>query len=101
MVPRTGNPDTWAENDGRGPSNDLTLHQTAGKSPKKLPPKENPEGYGLQPVHKCIHTNPALAAEGGVFPSIHRHHKTTPQYMILFVTPYTRSESQSPELKLR
>jgi len=61
-------------NDGRSPSNDL-LCQTAGRSPKKLPPKENPEGYGLQPVHKCIHRGPALAAEGRIFPSIQRHHE--------------------------
>jgi hypothetical protein len=49
------------------------------------PQKENPEGYGLQclrendhqPVRKCIHTGPALASEGSMFPSIQRHHKKT------------------------
>jgi hypothetical protein len=42
---------------------------------KNFPPRKNPEGYGLQPVRKCIHRGPALAAEGSMFPSIQRHHK--------------------------
>jgi len=44
-------------------------------SEKTSPQKKNPEGYGLQPVHKCIHRGPALAAEGRIFPSIQRHHE--------------------------
>jgi hypothetical protein len=46
-------------------------------SEKTSPQKKNPEGYGLQPVLKCIHRGPALAAEGSMFPSIQRHHRQT------------------------
>jgi hypothetical protein len=62
-------------------ANRREAHQTISLSTKpleriseKFPPKKNPEGYGLQPVRKCIHRGPALAAEGSMFPSIQRHH---------------------------
>jgi hypothetical protein len=61
-------------------------------SEKTSPQKKNPEGYGLQPVRKCIHRGPALAAERRIFPSIQRHHeKNTPHTLILFLAPYTRT----------
>jgi hypothetical protein len=61
---------------GGSPSNDLSLTKPPERiSEKTSPQKKNPEGYGFQPVRKCIHRGQALAAEGSMFPSSQAHHK--------------------------